>query len=74
MTSESYPDKFFDVLDPKAYASSLGPEFEAAVLALRITEWLDAPIVGHGLYARYVDAREFLAALVARPESKDASP
>lgn len=36
----------------------------AAVVAQRITDWLNAPIEGHGLFARYQDAREFLAALL----------
>ena len=32
---------------------------------LRIDEWLAAPIEGHGLYARYADARDLLTDLRA---------
>ena len=37
---------------------------ELDAIAARAEEWLAAPIVGHGLYARYLDARELVPALV----------
>lgn len=36
----------------------------------RISEWLDAPIEGHGLYARYLEARELLGPLSVDTESQ----
>jgi len=32
-------------------------------LRRRIEEWMTMPIEGHGLYARYEDAREMLSAV-----------
>lgn len=33
---------------------------ETALLRRRVEDWMEAPILGHGLYARYQDARDLI--------------